>query len=397
MTPEAQAQLVREYVLEADERLLKQVRSTPALIAIVLINVFLTAIGSRMHWADTVPEPFVLVASTAFGVAWTAAYIAYRAGGPRSLLYTVVDNVAASVFSAGNLMYIVFLPSPHNFGWLMHLLFVLHSGQSPKRRAVYSACYIGVPAVAVLVHTLQGHWGMALTASVYGALVWFMQRTLQRSAQQTAENHARTTTLEAEVRTLQLRAERARIARDLHDGVSAELHALIWLIEQKDGSVQLGSRLRATADELRDVVWGLSAAEKPWSEWLTDIRVRCRELCGDAMKLDFSYQENATGAISAQTQHALTRILLEATRNAVRHSGGQTLRIRLIRNAQDLSLDVSDDGRGFLDRRVLDSPRGLSNLRHRAQELGGLCEIDSSGAGAVVRVNLPVMRPDSLS
>ena len=85
-----------------------------------------------------------------------------------------------------------------------------------------------------------------------------------------------------------------------------------------------------------------------------------------------------------------TWISLEALSNAVRHSGGQAVRVSLVSLGVSALLEVSDDGSGFDVASSGAIGHGLSNLRARAEALGGELDIESeSGKGTWVRVRIP--------
>jgi signal transduction histidine kinase len=385
---------IDDHVRAIDARLHAQLRQPRTVVLVAVASLVLCVLGPRAGWTAGLPPAVVTGSGIAFAASFVASFLAFRVGGVQSRAYAVADGIEAIVYCTFSSCFVLFVPTPHNFGWLMHFMFVLHAGQSPLRRPLYEVLYVAVPAVAVAGHALRADWSLAAISLVFGGVLIRVRHTLLHTATETTENLARRVALEEALRSAQLAAERARIARDLHDGVSSELHALIWLLEQKGAVVSgegpdLSTRLRATASEVRDLVWGLSVTEKPWQEWVGDMRARCRELCGSTLKLEFVSEGESEGVVSARTQHALTHILLEATRNAARHSGGSQLRIQLTRDATHVFVEVRDDGRGIPDESARSSPRGLNNLRVRAAEIGGRVEITDARPGACVSVALP--------
>jgi signal transduction histidine kinase len=93
-------------------------------------------------------------------------------------------------------------------------------------------------------------------------------------------------------------------------------------------------------------------------------------------------------ALPAAVEVAAYRIALEAVTNAVRHAEARTCRVCL-RADGDLSLEISDDGRGLTAADLIGM--GLTSMRERAAELGGACAIDGRpGQGTRVRVRLPL-------
>ena len=87
---------------------------------------------------------------------------------------------------------------------------------------------------------------------------------------------------------------------------------------------------------------------------------------------------------------ALYRIAQEALANAERHAQARSLRLVLDGDEQETRLEIADDGRGFrLDGSDAGGGIGLSNMRQRAESLGGRLLVQSAASGTTVRVTLP--------
>ncbi|MBK5117714.1 MAG: sensor histidine kinase, partial [Thermoleophilia bacterium] len=82
------------------------------------------------------------------------------------------------------------------------------------------------------------------------------------------------------------------------------------------------------------------------------------------------------------------RVAQEALSNAVRHSGAEHIRVRLVANESGLELRVSDDGAGFSFDES-DAGLGIPGMRERALLVGGELEIESRPQlGTRVRLKL---------
>jgi two-component system NarL family sensor kinase len=100
-------------------------------------------------------------------------------------------------------------------------------------------------------------------------------------------------------------------------------------------------------------------------------------------------------SLPAATEVAVLRIAQEAVLNAVKHSGARTVAVEVrVDSGVDggvdggVAVDVVDDGRGFPQIPV--PGVGLSSMRERAAELGGLVTVDSDAGGTRVRAVLPL-------
>ena len=87
---------------------------------------------------------------------------------------------------------------------------------------------------------------------------------------------------------------------------------------------------------------------------------------------------------------SLRAMLREITNNIIKHAGGETVRVALASEGQDLVLTVEDDGVGF-DAETVARGAGLSGLSERAARHGGSVAWSAArdGKGARVAVRLP--------
>jgi signal transduction histidine kinase len=83
----------------------------------------------------------------------------------------------------------------------------------------------------------------------------------------------------------------------------------------------------------------------------------------------------------------LMAVLGEAVSNVVRHAEASDIRVTVRAADNHVMLRVRDDGLGIPPNATLS---GLQNMRERAEELGGVCEIESGpGAGTTVTWRVP--------
>ena len=86
----------------------------------------------------------------------------------------------------------------------------------------------------------------------------------------------------------------------------------------------------------------------------------------------------------------LYRVICELINNSLKHSGCTAINLSLSQNGPELTLDYSDNGRGFNPQAMMDCGMGLSNISSRINSLGGSCSIPSwkgKGVQAAIRVN----------
>jgi two-component system, NarL family, sensor kinase len=222
------------------------------------------------------------------------------------------------------------------------------------------------------------------------ALALFINLSEQRKADTKLRAMARQIVMTQE-------AERARVARELHDGVSQWLVSVKYqfesaqdrarrsasdpeLVRTLDGGVQ---RLREVLGEVRRISHDLRPAllddlglaralEHLAREWTERSGIHIETRCDDA------------GEVPEAVATALFRVAQEALGNVEQHARAERVTLTLQRSAGTLRFAVIDDGRGFDTDAMLRSPRaglGMTHMRERIESLGGRFELASSAAG----------------
>ena len=82
-------------------------------------------------------------------------------------------------------------------------------------------------------------------------------------------------------------------------------------------------------------------------------------------------------------------MICELINNSLKHAACRTISLSLAQQGGELTLDYSDDGRGFNPQAMMDCGMGLSNIASRINSLGGTFDIASTkgkGMRASIRV-----------
>jgi signal transduction histidine kinase len=207
--------------------------------------------------------------------------------------------------------------------------------------------------------------------------------------------------LEKELAARDREDQRRRIARDLHDGLGADLTALLWqaraLAAGASGGVgqsQIEALARVASDalaELRAVVDGIRGPLERWEQLEADLRLRASLLCGAAVAFEVRLGEGvqADGRVPPRVAVEVPRFVLEAVRNAVAHAACSRVGVRLGRAGEALVVEVEDDGRGLGEGERAASRGGLSHLDERARALGGTLEIEALSPGTRIVLRAP--------
>jgi two-component system sensor histidine kinase UhpB len=195
--------------------------------------------------------------------------------------------------------------------------------------------------------------------------------------------------------------ERTRVALDLHDEVNQALTGLVLRIEalRTKAPPELSEELaetRSLAGGAMDELLKLARQLRPTA--LDDLGLRAAlaglvddvgSQGGAAAVFECEAGAGPLSALPTEVQLVVYRVAQEAISNAVRHSGAEHIRVRLLLDADGLELRVSDDGAGF----VLDDSEtglGIAGMRERALLVNGLLDVDSlAGQGTRVRLRVP--------
>ncbi|GGO61093.1 sensor histidine kinase [Nonomuraea cavernae] len=194
--------------------------------------------------------------------------------------------------------------------------------------------------------------------------------------------------------------ERRRLRRDLHDGLGQTLSAMAMTIniarsrlkkspESADALLRdLRSGMDAVAGDIRELVYGL---RPPALDDLGLARA-VRALAGQSSpgtEIEVAVDGDLSD-LPAAVEVAVYRIVQEALTNIRRHADATRADIVLQRERSVLRVLISDDGRGLPEERR--AGVGLSSMRERAAELGGICVVSGvPDAGTRVEVMLPLL------
>jgi len=194
-------------------------------------------------------------------------------------------------------------------------------------------------------------------------------------------------------------AERARIARELHDQIGQNLTAttlhLEAMLASADGPISL--RLKECGDiigETLTTVRNLSLELRPPQldssgltaslRWMLD-----RQAKASGLSMELS-ADSSLGRLPRDLEIACFRVAQESVTNAVRHAGATRLSVELRKHGARLHLVVRDDGCGFdvaaaSTEALRGSTFGLVSMRERVRYAGGHFELrSSSGRGTEV-------------
>ncbi len=224
-----------------------------------------------------------------------------------------------------------------------------------------------------------------------------LEARVEQKAAELEANYARIRTYE---RDQALVAERARIMRDMHDGIGGQLVAAIALASRPGSPRELDALLHEALDDLRMMIDSLEATEADLLTALGMLRMRVSSRFA-AAGLEFRWEVADVPRIPGfgpEQVLQVMRIVQEAFANILKHAGAKTITVRtatqpMANGGPGVAVEIEDDGRGLQVGERLGG-RGLANMRRRAQSLGADLEIGpGSVSGTRIVVRLPLTQP----
>jgi len=266
-----------------------------------------------------------------------------------------------------------------------------------RHPATAAPALLVLPAAAGLHGPTQVEPADLFLLGWYGALGLLALAALRWLQGRDEEAHLAAAALEEAGRQRAVLEERARLSREIHDGVGAALSTLVLQAELAGTRVSAGNAsgeiagLRDTAEEaieeLRRSVRLLRDDFEPGRA----VDEHCRRFAART-GLDVRCTIAGPGArLGGPQQLALFRVLQESLQNAARHARATTVTVDLQLLPEGALLHVRDDGVGFAAGAPAPAGHyGLRGMRERATGCGGRLEVRSEpGSGTSIDLFLP--------
>jgi signal transduction histidine kinase len=194
-------------------------------------------------------------------------------------------------------------------------------------------------------------------------------------------------------------SDRDRIARDLHDLVIQRLFATGLSLQGSARLVakpEIQARIHASVDDLdatiRDIRSTIFALSHDHAS--ADLRSQLREVVASAApnlakRPHLTIDGPVDSSVPENLRPHLLAVVVESLSNAARHAHATAVDVRVAVKGGQVVLEVADDGRGFTPN---GRESGLANMRTRAEQVGGRCEVESVvGVGTTVRWSAPLV------
>jgi signal transduction histidine kinase len=205
-----------------------------------------------------------------------------------------------------------------------------------------------------------------------------------------------------------IKQERQRLSREIHDGVAQTLYALTWQAQQvrhrlvqanADGEdIQKLEQLATKAR--RDIVESLEVLRNFESQgnFVSLLREKLQNLKQESgieytlkiPPIDFK--------LDGKTEFEILRVFQEALINIKKHAEAKNINVSLKHEDGNVELNITDDGRGFDSRQYYENGEkikghhGLGVMRDRVISLNGQFRISSSvGKGTIINIVIPTV------
>ncbi|HXS68976.1 MAG TPA: two-component regulator propeller domain-containing protein, partial [Candidatus Polarisedimenticolia bacterium] len=228
----------------------------------------------------------------------------------------------------------------------------------------------------------------ALIAAIAGLVYYFSTQKLQRQVAILRQQEA-------------LEQERARIARDLHDQLGANLTQMALLAEMaetdknipaevEDHARQITQTARETTKALDEIVWAVN----PSNDTLEGLVNYSGKYAQEYFALaHLRYRVDIPSSLPEVTlppevRHNIFLAFKESVNNVVKHAQATEVHMRLKLEQQNVVIEIEDNGRGPGGAAQKTGRNGLRNMRKRMEDVGGNFSIGPAPEqGTIVRLS----------
>ncbi len=198
--------------------------------------------------------------------------------------------------------------------------------------------------------------------------------------------------------------ERARLAKDLHDGLGGMLSGIKYSFNTMKGNMVMTANnaqafersmdmLDSSIKEMRRVAHNMM----PEALVKFGLDTALKDFCNDIQQsgaLHISYQSIGLKNVVLDQTISITiyRIVQELINNTMKHAVAKNAIVQITKSDDQLSVTVEDDGKGF-DTTVINKSSGIgwSNITNRVEFLKGKLDVDSAhGKGTSVHIEINI-------
>jgi two-component system, NarL family, sensor histidine kinase DegS len=201
-------------------------------------------------------------------------------------------------------------------------------------------------------------------------------------------------------------AERARLAREIHDGPAQALANTVMrlqfveqMVGQRPQEVQielakLRAAIQASLKDVRRFIFNLRPASLSDAGLISTLKYYTSDFSDQfGIPVETNLPENLT--LSADQELVVFRVIQEALQNIQKHAGAESVVVNVQQRPNGpLIVTIADDGKGFdpkMARLGRTGSSGLVNMRERAATVGGTLKMESRpGGGTTITLTMPM-------
>ncbi len=233
------------------------------------------------------------------------------------------------------------------------------------------------------------------------AVVLIFSRLISQQKRKTEASEHANRLLEAQLKGEE--KERARTARELHDGVASILSAAKLQINAVGDShtppaAHLGQLIESAVQEIRNISHNLAPEIVLTEGFAHAIHEFCRRIRQPGLQLD-CYVIGTLPELGKKTELLLYRVVQESVANMVKHADATEGIVQVVGEGSRLSITIEDNGKGFDPNQLATEGIGLKNLSSRVKLVGGTYEIRSvpgRGTSIYIEIDLDSGNADKL-
>src|SRR5713226_4435962 len=227
---------------------------------------------------------------------------------------------------------------------------------------------------------------------------------LRRRAEQASSRERELRLLYEQAQELVSLQERQRLARELHDSVSQVLYGIGLGAHTAREALQVEGDSEQAVESIDYVLTLAEAGLAEMRALIFELRPESLEIEGLVAALTkqvavLRTRYNLTVEadlgeelhLPMEMKQALYRVAQEALHNIVKHARASMVVLQLTKEANEIILDVRDNGRGFDTAGPFPGHLGLRSMHERVTKMGGSLTIESvPGQGTCVGVRMPI-------
>ncbi len=197
------------------------------------------------------------------------------------------------------------------------------------------------------------------------------------------------TRMEAQEETLN------QLGIDLHDNIGQLLTSSKILMAMAGREDDPAPKLQLADEAISQAIHELRAMSKALNtKWLEkfslieNLQAESNRITA-SKELSITLQHPASIDMPVDRQIMLFRIVQEALQNSIKHAKASMVSIVAEQKDNNLEVSITDNGIGFDVNNMAIQGVGVTNIRHRAQLMGGVATWNSNSEGTTVSIQLP--------